>query len=171
MKTLVLISLFFAGCCRIISQPPPPGTNVANNYLNKFEGTWRWVNGSDTLTLRLKKKNTTFNNYTEDVLMGTHRYVQNGSIVEDAMNKFDSISINERKSTVLLYKYQDTDTSKVRGSLRDLTKQKRSNLFLQLVDGGTPTLVWHLEAAEGTFIDPNFQYGLTMPRDIVLTKL
>jgi len=51
-----------------------------------------------------------------------------------------------------------------------LTKKKTNNLYLQYIDGTPPTLIWHLKTAEGTFIDPNFQYGLTMPKDLILTK-
>lgn len=167
---LILFSVLLTSCCRMVAQPPAPGSNIINNNINKFEGTWQWVNGSDTLILRLKKLNTSFDSYTEDVLMGVHKYVKNGSIIEDALNKFDSITISFKKRTVLLYQNQGDDTSKVMGSLKDLTKNKRNNLLLQYVDGAPPTIIWHLETAEGVFNDPNFQYGLTMPKDIILTK-
>ena len=75
-----------------------------------------------------------------------------------------------KKRTVLLNQNQGMDTSKVIGSIKDLTKKKRNELFLQYVPGTPPTLIWHLKTAEGTFIDPNFQYGLTMPKDLILTK-
>lgn len=170
MKILILFSILLTSCCRMVAQPPAPGSNVINNNINKFEGTWQWVSGNDTLILKLKKLNTSFDTYTEDVLMGVHKYVKNGVIIEDALNRFDSIIINLKKRTVLLYQNQGDDTSKVIGSLKDLTKKKTNNLFLQFINGTPPTLVWHLETAEGAFIDPNFQYGLTMPKDIILTK-
>ena len=170
MKILVLIPIFLASCCRMIAQPPTPGSNIINNNINKFEGTWQWISGTDTLILKLKKLNTSFDTYTEDVLMGVHKYVKNGSVIEDALNRFDSITINFKKRTALLYQNLGDDTSKVIGSLKDLTKKKTNNLFLEYVAGTPPTIIWHLETTEGTFIDPNFQYGLTMPKDIILTK-
>ncbi|MCX6319705.1 MAG: hypothetical protein NTW29_20670 [Bacteroidetes bacterium] len=170
MKLFVLISVILAGCCRMIAQPPAPGSNVVNNNINKFEGVWHWVNGNDTLILKLKKINKQFGDYTEDVLLGVHKYIKNGLVLDDALNKYDSMVLYYKKSTVLLYQNQDTDTSKVFGSIKDLTKKKTNNLFLQYVNGTPPTIIWHLETAEGTFIDPNFQYGLTMPKDVILTR-
>ncbi len=75
-----------------------------------------------------------------------------------------------KKSTALLYQNQNTDTSKIFGSLKDLTKKKTLNLFLIFVNGFPPTIAWHLEPAEGVHSDPNFQYGVTLPRDIILIK-
>lgn len=170
MKLFVLIFVSLIGCCRMVAQPPAPGSNVVNNYINKFEGVWQWVNGSDTLILKLKKTNKQFGDYTEDVLLGVHKYIKNGLVLDDALNKYDSMILYYKKSTALLYQNQGTDTSKVFGSIKDLSKKKTNTLYLQFVDGMPPTIIWHLETTEGTFIDPSFQYGLTMPKDIILTK-
>ena len=170
MKQLLIISFFLSGCCIIKAQPPAPGSNVTNNYINKFEGTWQWINGSDTLILRLMKKNETFTNYSADVLLGTHKYVKNSVTIEDVLYKFDSIAYNYKNSSLMLSWYQNMDTTRVKGSIKDLTKKKNNNLTLEYVPGTPPTLIWHLKTAEGTFIDPNFQYGLTMPKDLILTK-
>jgi len=170
MKILIIVPLFLASCFRMIAQPPAPGTNELNNYINKFEGTWQWVNGNDTIIIKLKKFNTDFSNYQKDVLFGVHKYVKNGTIIHDALNRFGSIGLNYKKSTVLLSNELGTDTSKVDGNIKDLTKKKINNLILEYVAGTPPTIIWHLETAEGTFIDPTFQYGLTMPKDIILIK-
>jgi hypothetical protein len=168
ITTVLMLSALFYNLS--IAQPPAPGSYITNNYVNKFEGTWQWVNGSDTLIIMLKKTNKQFGDYTEDVLLGVHKYIKNGSILNDALNKYDSMILYYKKSTVLLYQNQGDDTSKLIGSLKDLTKKKTNNLFLEYVAGNPPTIIWHLETAEGVFIDPNFQYGLTMPKDIILTK-
>lgn len=170
MKLFVFFTVFLTGCFRIIAQPPAPGSNVVNNYINKFEGVWKWINGNDTLILKLKKTNKLFGDYTEDVLLGVHKYVKNGIVIDDALNKYDSMVLHYKKSTTLLYQNQGMDTSKVFGSVKDLTKKKTNNLYLQYHNGIPPTLSWRLETAEGTFLDPNFQSGLTMPKDIILIK-
>ncbi len=170
MKLLFIVIFLFPGCYTLQAQPPAPGSNVTNNYINKFEGTWQWVSGNDTLILKLKKTNKNFDDYTEDVLLGVHKYIKNGVVFDDALNKYDSMVLYNKKRTVLLNQNQGMDTSKVIGSIKDLTKKKRNELFLQYVPGTPPTLIWHLKTAEGTFIDPNFQYGLTMPKDLILTK-
>ena len=170
MKLLFIVIFLFSGCYTLQAQPPAPGSNVTNNYINKFEGTWKWINGSDTLVLILMKKNESFTNYSADVLLGVHKYVQNGVTIQDVLYKFDSISYNYKNSSLMLSWYQNMDTTKVKGAIKDLTKKKTNNLYLQYIDGTPPTLIWHLKTAEGTFIDPNFQYGLTMPKDLILTK-
>ena len=170
MKCLIIFFILILGYSSPQAQPPAPGSNVINNYINKFEGTWQWINGSDTLILRLMKKNETFTNYSADVLLGTHKYVKNSVTIEDVLNKFDSIAYNYKNSSLMLSWYQNMDTTRVKGSIKDLTKKKNNNFTLKYVPGTSPTLIWHLKTAEGTFIDPNFQYGLTMPKDIILSK-
>jgi hypothetical protein len=104
---------------------PAPGSNVTNNYINKFEGTWLWVSGNDTLILKLKT-NKSFGDFTKDVLLGVHKYVKNGVVFDDALNKYDSMVLYYKKSTVLLSQNQGLDTSKVLGSINDLTKKKQT---------------------------------------------
>ncbi len=58
MKRIFLISISILICNLLMAQPPAPGSNVANNHINKFEGTWQWVSGNDTVILRLKKYQT-----------------------------------------------------------------------------------------------------------------
>ena len=170
MKLLFIVIFLFPGCYTLQAQPPAPGSNVTNNYINKFEFTLLFFIGNDTLILNLKKTNKSFGDFTKDVLLGVHKYVKNGVVFDDALNKYDSMVLYYKKSTVLLSQNQGLDTSKVLGSINDLTKKKTNNLYLQYIVGTPPTLIWHLKTAEGTFIDPNFQYGLTMPKDLILTK-
>jgi hypothetical protein len=58
-----------------------------NNDLDKFEGTWRYVSGNDTLTINLQKFEQNFNgDYYEDGLRGNYRYVKDGVLVMDYLN-------------------------------------------------------------------------------------
>jgi len=168
---LLIIHLTFLFLCKgVEAQPPAPGSYVYNHFLNKFEGNWMWVDGTDTLVLRMKKYNTLISDYHEDVLLGVHKYVKNGVVLDNSLDKFDSIAIKHKKSSIFLYQLTGSDTSDISGSITDLTKKKRNNLTLKYTPGSPPAIIWHLETAEGVFIDPNFQYGLTMPKDIILTK-
>ena len=170
MTLLFVIIFLFSGCSSLKAQPPAPGSNVTNNYINKFAGTWQWSNSSDTLIIKLSKVNRSFSEYTADVLIGVHKYVKNGVVFDDVLNKYDSIFLSRKMRTIQLTNYQSLDSSKVIGSVRDITKNKVNNLSLEFIPSTPPTLIWHLKTAEGTFIDPNFQYGLTMPKDLILTK-
>ncbi len=170
MKRIVIISLFILAYNSLQAQPPAPGSNVTNQYIDKLEGTWRWVNGSDTLTLRLKKINTQLGNYTEDVILGVHGYVKNGIVIEDSLNQYNNMIIEYKKSTLMIYQEDNSDTSKFIGSIQDLTKKKTNRLHLTYAPGIPPTILLQLEPAEGVHSDPNFQYGVTLPRLIILTK-
>lgn len=58
-----------------------------NNDLNKFEGTWQYINGNDTLTIHLQKFEQNFNgDYYEDELRGNYRYVKDGVLVMDYLD-------------------------------------------------------------------------------------
>ena len=50
-----------------------------NNYLNPYVGEWKYVNGSTTLLIKLRKI-VNYNNgtYSEDMLIGEYQYVENG---------------------------------------------------------------------------------------------
>jgi hypothetical protein len=170
MKKLIIITTLILFVSFVKAQPPTSGSNQANNFINKFVGDWIWTNGSDTLILKLRKYNIDFSDYTEDVLMGVHKYVKNGLVLDNSFNKLDSIVLNRKKRSVLLYSNTGSDTSKVEGSISDLTKKKNNLIFLQFVTTNPPTIIWKLELPEGVFSDPNFQYGLTMPKNLVLTK-
>ena len=165
----VLSGLFFA-TTYIKAQQPAPGSYLSNNYVTKFEGTWRWTSGNDTVTIRLKKLKTQLSNYEEDILMGTHSYIKNGRLVESSMNRFDSISSNNKKRTIFLWNDQSADTSKTKGYIRDISRNKDGEIYLEYtLNGSTPQLIWQIKVAEGAYYGSH-EYGLTLPREIILTK-
>lgn len=52
-----------------------------DNDLNKFQGTWRYQNGTTSLTIVLRKKTQVLNpfrNFTSDMLIGEYSYIHNG---------------------------------------------------------------------------------------------
>lgn len=54
-----------------------------NNELDTFVGTWKYTNGSTSLTITLKKKVMQFFsdgdvNFYEDILIGEYKYIENG---------------------------------------------------------------------------------------------
>lgn len=169
-KTLVFIVILFAISANSNSQPPAPGSNLVNNNLNKFEGTWVWTHGGKTVTIKLVKVNKSFGNYSEEVLLGVHKFENNGTVVEDNLNNFSLLTTDYEKSSILLYQNPGMNTSKVKGSIDDLTKEKANRLALEYVASMPNTLIWHMEVSERTTIDPNFQYGTTLPNDFILTK-
>ncbi|SEI54228.1 hypothetical protein SAMN05216327_102349 [Dyadobacter sp. SG02] len=61
------------------------GDNIKNASLGRFEGTYVWSKGSDTVMIHLKKENVELmKDIRSDVLIGFHKYVRNGQVVESS---------------------------------------------------------------------------------------
>jgi len=64
------------------------------NDLNRFEGTWKYTNGTTSLTITLQKKemqnfNDGHTQYYEDVLIGAYRYIENGAEKINTLSQLD----------------------------------------------------------------------------------
>jgi hypothetical protein len=173
LLTVILILLI---ACKSSSQIPQPNTYVTNNYINKFQGIWRWVSGNDTVVLRLGKVQYFYANPPQssfDVLLGCHTYINNGILIESSMNRYDSVILYNHKRHTLFGWSIDSDTSKVEGTFMDISKHKRGQFFLEYVNAPTPQIIWKLENTKGLVAVPDgtsFDYNFTLPRNMVLTK-
>jgi hypothetical protein len=170
MKKFLLILQFALFYSISNGQPPPAGSYITNNEVNKLEGTWKWVSGTDEVILKLKKFRTTITDYDEDVILGSHSYIKNGVIIENSLGDFEDIPINQKLRTVFIYLVTSTDPNKFQGSLKDISKHKRIEMHIIYTPGSPPTISLRLTQPELTSLDPNFQYGITLPADIILTK-
>jgi hypothetical protein len=99
MKTKILLqTLFLFVSIQIFSQNPiipitddpskevPEGAYLKdiNNDLDKFTGTWRYTQGTDTLTIVIEKVIEAFNDdYYEDEIRGRYKYINNGNTIID----------------------------------------------------------------------------------------
>lgn len=62
-----------------------------NNELNRFEGTWLFTNGADSLTLKFQKRQMTYNGTDyEDKLIGEYKYMGNGIEVVNTLTNIDN---------------------------------------------------------------------------------
>ena len=62
------------------------GDNYLNNNLDKFIGTWKYSDANQSFTIILKKENIRLpvqNNVRADALIGFHKFVNKGYIIED----------------------------------------------------------------------------------------
>ncbi|MEK7224544.1 MAG: DUF6705 family protein [Bacteroidota bacterium] len=154
-------------------QKPQAGDYITKNYINKYEGTWMWTSGSDTVIFKLKKLKYTYTSpaFDADVLLGCHTYIQTGVLVESSMNKYDSIvNYNKHKlRTVTGWNDPAEDTSKVSGILWDITKNKRVGLTLQYIAGSPPQLQLEMKALADVILDPT-PLGATLPTNMVFIK-
>ena len=62
-----------------------------NNQLNAFEGNYIYANGNDTIQLVLQKKilSSMNNYYYEDLIIGEYKYVKNGIVKTNTLNKLN----------------------------------------------------------------------------------
>lgn len=111
----------------VVAQPPEPGTNILRPNLDKFEGTWKWVSGNSEVILKLKKVNYYYDIWQihKDVLMGSHKYINNGVLVEDYLFEFGNVSANSRSSVFLWDNMDGSETDKLTGSVKDISKHKK----------------------------------------------
>jgi hypothetical protein len=104
MKQLFLIMVFMLGLgCKAQSPIKSLYTDYRelngayykdlDNDLDKFVGTWKYTNGSTSLTITLIKKVMFHNlegNYYEDTLIGEYKYTVNGVDVINTLNNLNS---------------------------------------------------------------------------------
>ena len=66
------------------------------NDLDRYVGTWKYINGSTSLTITLQKRTMQhyeddYNNYYEDLLIGEYKYIENGV---EKINTLPQLSAN-----------------------------------------------------------------------------
>ncbi len=174
MKQIILFFAFFLIISKYgFAQGPIQGEYRIDNYIDKFIGTWQWTTGQDTITIKLKK--IKFNvidtdlSFFKDVLMGCHKYVKNGIVIEDNLWKFSSVGQNSKGSIFGWSNNIGSDTSTVYSTFRDSTKHKLELIDMVYIPGTAPQISWLLY--NRTEIDvPQIIPGITLPSQLVLTK-
>lgn len=166
---IAIYSIFFltAGFAQPSTIPQPNG-NIINNTLNKFTGTWQWENGVDTITIFLKKENILLlfpQNSHADYIVGYHSYKRGSQIIESSLQYNNSSYVDKYYSISAL---NDNGNDTLRGSLKDLTKQKSGSLELSLNSTHTQ-LHWNLKNRQGLRIG-TYDWQFTLPKTLILTK-
>jgi hypothetical protein len=167
--SLALFILTYIISVEVQAQPPTPGSYEPNTHVDKLVGTWRWTSGADYVELKLLKLQHDNGVYTTDVIMGSHIYVRNGVIIESSMSDYGNIVTDHKKTTIYVFNI-NTGPDNFEGQMKDLSKNKSVTVKLLFMPGNPSQLAMHLEPAERVATEPNFQYGLTLPQDIILTK-
>jgi hypothetical protein len=175
--THLIIALIPVLSCKPQAQILQPNSYVTNEHLNKFVGTWRWVNGTDTLIVKLAKVRYYYIQPAQssaDKLVGCHKYISNGQVIESSLERYDSVvNINHRRNTFFAWN-NESDTLKVEGVVKDISKRKNCKIFLDYTAGTTPQIVWKLEPTNGlAFTLPGqqpYDHNFTLPRNLIPTK-
>lgn len=64
-----------------------------NNEFNKYEGTWKWENGSTSLTFIFKKESLERFGYTYDLLSGEYQYIENSVELANTLDNINNPDI------------------------------------------------------------------------------
>jgi hypothetical protein len=158
MKKIILILLLFVSLC-IKAQVQ------TNNLINKFVGTWQWVSNTDTVKIVLEKQvyNLQLTGVQSEILVGWHKYVKNGVVIENSM-QYVGLDINtDYNSSDVHMKTTLSGTS--RGANKawfdtfwSLTELRSNELSLEMLPNSTTQAKWKLKGSS------------PMPSDLILTK-
>jgi hypothetical protein len=136
--------------------------NAQTNYTPA--GTWRYINGLDTIEVYLKSQLLTDGNESIPVIIGFHRYVKNGQLVESNIAYKNSLE-NARQYSILMYNGLPHDT-KQEGTLKDITLGNERMIFTEKINPTTIKVTLHYIHG----VRNNRPYGFTLPRNFILTK-
>lgn len=148
--------------------PYPPGSYNAMPELDKFVGTWVWSTGNDMLELRLYKQAIHYPaplDYDVEALVGWHKYLKNGATVESSL-QYVGLPFRGGHSSLLL---GPKSSINLYGTFHDLTKEKRCDLYLTMSNNNNTQMTWKLTETRGVKLG-SFQWGFTLPTELILTK-
>ncbi len=175
MKLLYLFSLVFllVHSNYLFSQTPAPGSNILRPELDKYVGSWICTNGVDEIVIQLKKVNYLFQNsqYAEDIIMGCHKYIKNGSLVENCLPDFPFIGQSKKGSIFIYIEPLAPNINKLTGTLVDSLKHKNQELNIEYrLNNKIEELVWNL-TSPGDLLLPPAESGITLPSDLIFRRL
>lgn len=126
-------------------------------------GTWKYINGLDTLEMFFKIGELTSGTVSFPVIKGYHRYVKNGQVVENYIPFVNSVN----KYSILIYNNHPT-MARLDGNIKDLTLNYKRYIILKKVNPTTISVT--LTSYEGWQRNspPNNSY--TLPRHFTLIK-
>lgn len=153
---------------------PQPNSNYIDPHLDKFAGTWLWQNGNNSLKLILQKENTLMpfpENYHSDVIIGFHKFINNGSTVEDFF-PFTNTNFSNKKWSILAG-VDKNNKNLLNGFIYHNSKNKSVEFVIEYIDS-THIKLMSLKNSPGTKVtiqgQPAFNWSISLPQNIILTK-
>lgn len=156
-----------------------------NGKLDKFTGTWVWINGSEEVTFKLQKVVHQYfseENGYEDYMIGNYKYTKNnGSIIVintiRIPSKFNDVPNVLPEFHPLYAQCTEADTS-INFNFTDILLNKEDcRAIFEFLPGSTSQMKLTLKNREGMGVlinegdpMPVFNHGFTIPNEIVLTK-
>jgi hypothetical protein len=177
MKKIIITLLLGIFTKILFAQPGvpghPPGSYTTNAELNKFVGTWIWTSNTDTIKFVFQKQRIHFPApwfYDDDALVGWHKYVKNGVLIESDLQKIGTIytGLNTQAS---MFGSTQKPTNIYFTTFRDLTLNKRCDAYFTLLPNSTTQAKWIVKDPRGIYRGPQGTISMyTLPSNIVFTK-
>jgi hypothetical protein len=108
--------------------------------------------------------------YYVDLLVGWHFYKKGSTIIESSFNSINNIAAR----TILLWNEYIQNDPKAEGILTDRPKNNKPGKLTLVLNSQQNQFTWKLENTEGLHYskssDPSFDYGFTLPKNLVFTK-
>jgi hypothetical protein len=144
-------------------------TLIAGNLFGQTNytptGTWKYTNGNDTILMIFKSDQMTVGGVTYPVLIGFHKYVTNGNVMESTL-QYQNTTYLDKKFSVLLYNYQASD-ARNDGDIKDITLNNERYIILTKINPNTINV--RLTYIAGVRKKAN-QTGFTLPRNFQLKQ-
>lgn len=171
-KIIIIIILGILSFKTFAQAPHPAGSYTQNADLDKFVGTWLWTSGSESVKIILQKQVIHYSdplNYDEDRLVGWHLYIKNGVMQQSSMPNVGLQFSWDHPERVSLFGNTRTPDEVYFTKFWDYGKNKKCDLYFAMVSGSTTQATWKLVNPRGMKVG-NFDFGFSLPTDLILTK-
>jgi len=153
---------------------PQSGDNILDPNADKFMGTWKWQNGNNSLTIIMKKENVLVpfpENVHADWVIGFHKFVNNGAVIEDS-TMFSNANYNDKKNSIVAGS-KNGFPNILHGGIYHKSKNKFVEFEIEYIDA-THIKLLSLKNRPGLKVSapgqPPFDWSITLPQNIILTK-
>lgn len=107
---------------------PQKGDNFKNDNIDRFQGDWVWGHNGDTVKIYLKKEDLEVApEIRADVLVGFHKYIQNGKVVESS---YELRNTKEAKKRHTFVGSAEGRSDKIEGIIQDLSSGRSKNVIM-----------------------------------------
>ncbi|WP_430410940.1 DUF6705 family protein [Kordia sp.] len=192
MKYIIILALFIITInCK--AQDPIVGLHETRTYgipngiyykdidgdLDKYVGTWKYTNGTTSLTITFRKILQYYNGkWYADKLIGDYKYIQNGVVIMNYLSRMNDPTVNNAqhyiKGNRIIYPFQVVDCDNCSHMERrielyfsdPLRKYLSQGLVIRHINAnGTEKIQANIRledlrlAPEGTNLEPRIPFG------------
>ena len=154
INTVVILSLFMAFLTAATNSATAQDENIPN--FENFIGTWEYKTDKEHFILKTKTYDYTYSNIDFHLVLGVYKYVKNGIVIYDFLDKLKECSSNDENVITfgpwddLSYNVPQTKLhiTYYERSVEDLYISKAWHSPLIYIPGNPAQLSWHLEPDE-----------------------